>query len=293
MNEEQASYAGVEPGLSVVVPALNEEQAIGATLDALNAFAAKAGIPVEIVVVDDGSTDRTAAIASEHGAIVVRHPHRGGYGRALKTGIMRAQYEMIGLIDADGTYPVSEFPALLALARTNDMVVGARTGARYRRSLFRSPIRSAFLMLANFVTGKRIPDPNSGMRILKRSQAVPLFSQLPKGFSFTTTITMILTLEGYFVHYHPIAYGERVGTSKIRFLPDTLRLAQTLLEVTLRHNPLKAFLSVAMLPALMGLGCLALDPSGGWEQASRYLIAALMVFTVGMAAVVLRKGNPL
>jgi glycosyltransferase involved in cell wall biosynthesis len=293
MNDDHENFAGEEPGLSIVVPACNEALAIGSTVHGLRTMAEQLDMPVEILVVDDGSTDRTGDIAAEAGAKVLPHPHRGGYGRALKTGITHARYEQIAIIDADATYPIDQLPTLVRFSENHDMVVGARTGAHYRRSLLRSPIRSTFLMLANFVTGKHIPDPNSGMRIFKRSQVMPRFSQLPKGFSFTTTITMILTLEGYFVHYHPITYGNRTGTSKIKFLPDTLRLAQTLFEVTLRHNPLKAFLLVSLVPALIGVGCIVGDPSGGWHAASSYLIAALIVFAIGMAAVVLRKGNPL
>lgn len=293
MIESDHSLLGESPGVTIVVPAHNEEHGIGRTIDALFALRDQMTVALEIVIVDDGSTDGTATVARERGATVTSHPHRGGYGRSLKTGITAARYETIGIVDADGTYPIHEFPRLIELAETHDMVVGARTGPEYRQSLFRTPIRTAFLLLASFVTGKRIPDPNSGMRIFKRSQVMSMFSQLPKGFSFTTTTTVILTLEGNFIHYHPVAYGKRTGDSKIRFLPDTLRLAQTLLEVTLRHNPLKAFLLVALVPTLVGLACWIFDIGGGWPTASQFFIAALMVFTVGMAAVVLRKGNPL
>jgi len=293
MIESDCNLRGETPGLTIVVPAHDEELGIGATLDALEGLRSALNVPLEVIVVDDGSTDRTADVARERGATVVSHPHRGGYGRSLKSGILAARYELVGIVDADGTYPIDEFPKLLALAETHDMVVGARTGPEYRQSLMRTPIRTAFLLIASFVTGKRIPDPNSGMRIFRRSQLIPMFSQLPKGFSFTTTTTVILTLEGNFIHYHPVVYGRRTGSSKIRFLPDTLRLAQTLLEVTLRHNPLKAFILVALVPATVGLLCGLFGIGGGWETASRFFIAALMVFTVGMAAVVLRKGNPL
>lgn len=293
MTEQNDSLRGESPGVTIVVPAHNEENGIGATLDALDALREELSMPLEVIVVDDGSTDRTADVARARGASVASHPHRGGYGLALKTGIVAARYELVGIVDADGTYPISEFPKLLELAETHDMVVGARTGPEYRQSLMRTPIRSAFLLIASFVTGKRIPDPNSGMRVFRRSQLIAMFAQLPKGFSFTTTTTVILTLEGSFIHYHPVAYGRRTGSSKIRFLPDTLRLAQTLLEVTLRHNPLKAFILVALVPTLIGLVCALFDIGGGWETASQFFIAALMVFTVGMAAVVLRKGNPL
>ena len=293
MTKFVENLSGEEPGLTVVVPALNEEASIAETLDRLKALEPVLGIPMEIVVVDDGSTDATGRIADEKGVVLIRHPHSGGYGCSLKSGIRKAHYEKVGIVDADSTYPIEEFERMVELAETHDMVVGARTGALYRKSVLRSPIRSAFLALASFVTGKYIPDPNSGMRVFRRSQILELFDELPKGFSFTTTTTVIMTLRGHFIHYHPIEYGDRSGHSKIRFLPDTLRLAQTLLEVTLRHNPLKAFLLLAIASALIGVvGCFVV-PGAGWQWLSGFLFAALIVFAIGMSAVVVRKGNPL
>jgi glycosyltransferase involved in cell wall biosynthesis len=235
----------------VVIPARDEERGIVATLEALRAVEPRLGMPLEIVVVDDGSTDATRTIAEKAGARVYSHPRCGGYGRSLKTGIENARHELIAITDADGTYPIEELPALLEQACRFDMVVGARTGPHYRQVLL-SPAHTAFLLLTNFVTGTWIPDPNSGLRVFRRSQVLPLLDRLPNGFSFTTTITLVLTLEGKFVHFHPIAYRARIGRSKVRFVRDAVRAAQGMLEVILRHNPLKAFLALALVPFLAG-----------------------------------------
>jgi len=280
-------------GLSVVVPAYNEAGGIGTTVEALKRVVGELGVPYEILVVDDGSQDATAEVAEEHGVSVLRHPHRGGYGSSLKTGISRAQYELVAIIDADGTYPAEELPALFSRSHDCDMVVGARTGPYYWRSILRSPLRSLFILMVAFVTGTFIPDPNSGMRIFRRSQIIPLFPQLPKGFSFTTTTTLILTLKGAFVHFYPVAYKRRIGKSKVRRLPDALRVTQTLLEVTLRHNPLKAFLLLTLLPMSMSLLAAFFIPEEPlrWQMTTLFVAVTILVLALGMLAVVAR-GTP-
>lgn len=246
-----ASTSEGRTGVTVVIPARDEERGITVTLEALREVEPQLGMPLEILVIDDGSTDATRQIAESAGARVISHPQSGGYGRSLKTGIENARHELIAITDADGTYPIEELPTLLDRAAHFDMVVGARTGPRYRQAL-RSPAHAAFLLLTNFVTGTWIPDPNSGLRVFRRSQVLPLLDRLPNGFSFTTTITLVLTLEGKFVGFHPIAYRARIGRSKVRYVRDAVRAAQGMLEVILRHNPLKAFLALSLLPFLAG-----------------------------------------
>lgn len=275
-------------GVTVVVPALNEERGIVETLSALKEAVARVPGKSEIVVVDDGSRDRTAALAREHGARVISHPQQGGYGKALRTGILQAKYETIVITDADGTYPVEEIPTLVELLPDFDMVVGARTGKYFRRKAFLSPLRTMFLLLSAWVTGTRIPDPNSGLRAFRRSDAIPLLPRLPRGFSFTTTITLILTLSGRFIHYRPVAYHRRIGRSKVRLVRDALRVGQTMVEVVLTHNPLKMFLIVAIPLGLAAVLCALLAfvvPTAIWA-ALILLSLAILVFSLGMHAVV-------
>lgn len=282
-----------EPGVTVVIPALNEEAGIRPTLEQLNAMAKTLGQPCEILVVDDGSSDGTRAVAEEAGARVISHPKPGGYGHALKTGIRHATHETIVIIDADATYPVDEIPTLVAKIGDFDLVVGARTGPHYRKMALLSPMRTCFLLLTNFVSGTWIPDPNSGLRAFRRSEVLPLLDRLPRAFSFTTTQTLIMTLEGAFICYHPVAYHRRVGKRKVRIVRDTLRVAQTLVEVVLRHNPLKLFLLLALLPFLAAIivGFAAPDP-GGTIAAAVLLGTSIVTFAVGMLSVVALPQRP-
>ncbi len=281
-------------GVSVIIPAYDEEHGIAATVAAVRAAFAGSETPVEILVVDDGSQDATAARAAAAGARVIAHPHRGGYGRSLKSGILAAAHETIAITDGDGTYPVEELPRLLELERTHDLVIGARTGALYRGTLLRSPLRVFFLLLASFVAGQWIPDPNSGLRIFRRRDIVPLFPDLPRGFSFTTTQTLIMTLAGAFVHFHPVDYRPRVGVSKMRLVRQSLQVGQGLIEVVLRHNPLKLFLLAALVPVLAMLLVPLFGAGADVALLACAILAStsLLVLALGMLAVVALRRAP-
>jgi glycosyltransferase involved in cell wall biosynthesis len=284
----------LEAGLTVVIPAHDEEVGIGPTVAAIREAFAGSETAVEIVVVDDGSTDATAARAAAAGARVIAHPHRGGYGRALKSGIEAAAHGTIAIADGDGTYPVEELPRMLELARAHDLVIGARSGPLYRGTLLRSPLRVLFLLLSSFVAGQWIPDPNSGLRVFRRRDVVRLFPDLPRGFSFTTTQTLIMTLAGAFIHYHRVDYRPRIGLSKIRLVRQSLQVCQGLVEVVLRHNPWKLFLLAAMVPLL----AMPLIPLFGAAAEAALLACvilastSLLILALGMLAVVVLRRPP-
>lgn len=274
-----------EAGLSIIIPAFNEEEGLPGTLDSLLEVATSLSMDWEILVVDDGSTDRTAEIAAAKGARVIRHPLNAGYGASLKHGIRAARYDVIAMIDADGTYPADHLPAMLEKLHDVDLVVGARTGALYRRRALLSPVRTLFLLLTNFVTGTWIPDPNSGFRVFRRETAMELLEALPRAFSFTTTMTLLMTLQGSFIRFHPVPYLRRHGKRKIRAIRDTLRMFQTLTEVILQHNPLKLFLLVGLLPILLApLAALLAAPSLGLPVATILFSAGLVIFGQGLLA---------
>ncbi|MBU1348763.1 glycosyltransferase family 2 protein, partial [Patescibacteria group bacterium] len=202
----------------------------------------------EIIVVDDGSTDETWARAASVGARVIRNPVNGGYGLSLRRGIMAAESDIVAITDADGTYPVEDLPKLFVSVRDGvDMAVGARQGKEYRKGRFKNPARAIFRIIAEFVAGRKIPDINSGLRVMRRDTLLPYLPQTCLGFSFTTSITLILMLNGHFVTYRPIAYAPRVGSSKVRHVRDTLRTAQIMTSIIATHNPIKLAIIVDMV----------------------------------------------
>jgi hypothetical protein len=133
------------------------------------------------------------------------------------------------------------------------MVVGARQGAHYRGSLLKNPARSVFRVMSEFVAGRHIPDINSGLRVMRRASVLPYLPEICLGFSFTTSLTLAMMLDGRFVAYMPISYHERIGASKIRIVRDTLRVSQVLMKTIVRHNPIKLFVLLAAVPFFASL----------------------------------------
>jgi glycosyltransferase involved in cell wall biosynthesis len=238
----------IDFGLSIIIPAYNEERGIAVVLKQLSRVCTRVDFPCEIIVVDDGSTDGTAArIESQEGVCLLQHRDNRGYGAALKTGIRHAKYDLICISDADGTYPHDIIPHLVdRINRADfDMVVGARIGDGAQIPLLRRPAKWALTQLAQAVAGEEIPDLNSGLRVFKRNAALKFMELLPQGFSYTTTITLAMITNGYLVDYIPIEYHARIGKSKIRPIRDTLRFIDLVLRIALYFAPLKIFLPLS------------------------------------------------
>ena len=253
-NPEQIS-AAERCGLSVVIPVLDEEQGLLATLDGLGAVLTRSGRTFEIVVVDDGSTDSTPRLlAARPDVIVVHHDENRGYGAALKAGIEVARHPLVVVMDADGTYPAAAIPALVERCSRADMVVGARIGQHVHSTPARSAAKWCFRQFAQWITNARIPDLNSGLRVFHRAVAERFMPLLPDGFSFTTTITVASLLEGLVVGFESVDYLPRIGRSKLHPLRDTYRIARQLLWLALRFAPWRASVSIALPLLAVGLG---------------------------------------
>ncbi|MBI2024694.1 MAG: glycosyltransferase family 2 protein [Candidatus Harrisonbacteria bacterium] len=235
--------------LSVIIPAFNEEAGISDVLGRLEEVL-MGKFKYEVIVVDDGSSDKTGEVAKMAGVKVVRNPANAGYGRSLKRGIEAATHEYVAITDADGTYPLNRIPDLVEkLDQGFDMAVGARTGKHYWAGLFLNPARLVFKWLSEFVVGRRIPDVNSGLRVFRRSKVMPFFNDLSNRFSFTTSLTLIFILKGYFVCYLPIEYHARKGKSKVSYIHDAMRTLQIIFTIIAKYNPFKLFFA-ASLPIL-------------------------------------------
>ena len=224
------------PSVSVLIPAFNEEGAIARQIRELEDVLGTSGWTSEVLVVDDGSTDATAARAEACGTRVLRLARNGGYGAALKAGIDATRHEWILIIDADGTYPAGAVPDLLREAQSGDMIVGSRVTARMHTPALRRPAKWILRVYAGLLARRRIPDLNSGMRLIRRCSIPPFRDLLPSGFSFTSTITLALVATGGRVRYVPIDYLARVGKSKIR-PSDFFRMLSQITRVMLHFFP--------------------------------------------------------
>lgn len=237
------------PGLSWIVPAYNEENAIVSTLERLRAVLPTLGMAWEIIVVNDGSRDETRDRAlSVDGVRVVSHPVNIGYGSAIKTGIRAAQYDWIGIVDADGTYDIEQLSQLVErMGEGFDMVVAARQNVLDMDKPIKRLARRSLIAFINLVIGARIIDPNSGFRIFKKSLAERFFPFLCNTFSFTTSITVFALGQRHFVSYLPLQYFARTGKSKVRHGRDSLRMLQLVLQGITFFNPLKFYLMIAFV----------------------------------------------
>lgn len=244
-------------GLSVIIPVYNEQD--GSICETINNISKllehNLKSDFEIIAVNDGSTDRTMGILQglETSFRLISHEKNRGYGAAIKTGVRHAVYDTIAITDADGTYPnhcIYDFYCKLK-EKNLDMVVAKRPFLALPRKTW----LAKFLLtkLANYITGQKIPDINSGLRIFKKSSFLPFLSIIPNGFSLTTTITLGMLMGGYEVEYIPIEYANRKGSSKIKPVRDTLNFINLIMKIGLYFAPLKVFMPVAIAIFLMGM----------------------------------------
>lgn len=229
--------------LSVVLPAKNEAAAVGATVARLRELLPEA----EVVVVNDGSSDATAAVATEAGARVVSHPYSKGNGAAIKTGARAASGEVIVFMDADGQHDPADIPRLLVLIESgHDLVVGARQKGS-QASVGRGLANGFYNRLASWMTGHRVEDLTSGFRAVRADKFREFLYLLPNGFSYPTTSTMAFFRAGYSVAYVPIHAARRIGQSHIRLLRDGTRFLLIIFKIGTLFSPLKIFAPIALV----------------------------------------------
>jgi glycosyltransferase involved in cell wall biosynthesis len=233
--------------VSVVIPAFNEE---GGIADVVRALAA-AGPWLEIVVVDDGSTDATAERAGGAGARVVRHPYNKGNGAAVKTGIREAKGAVVLFLDADGQHDPAEAVAVVTPVGVHDMVIGARRSAD--QTLVRALGNRAFTSLASWLTGRPIPDLTSGFRAARRDRLLEILHLLPNGFSYPTTSCLAFLKAGLNVLFVPVTARPRVGRSKIRVMRDGVRFLLIILMSVTLYSPMKVFFPIAAASLALGI----------------------------------------
>jgi glycosyltransferase involved in cell wall biosynthesis len=282
-------------GVSIIIPAFNEEAGISKVLEEILLEMNKSSIDYEIVVVDDGSTDRTVEIVREEGIEVVQHFSNRGYGAAIKTGITKVKYDSIVITDADGTYPNERICELVSIFENEklDMVVGSRVGKNVKIPLIRRPAKWAITKLANCLSGRKIPDINSGLRVMKKSVVNKFINILPDGFSLTTTITLAMLTNNHSVKYIPIDYFSRKCKSKIRPIYDTLNFIQLIIRTVLYFNPIKVFAPLSIILLVLAFVVLIVS----WQLTGKamdvtfgvILMTAVMVMAIGMLADLIDK----
>lgn len=270
--------------ISIILPAKNEAEGLARTLPAIAGVLPEA----EVIVVDDGSTDETAAVARAAGARVLSSPYSMGNGAAIKRGARAASGEVLVFMDADGQHDPAHIPQLIEkLAEGYSMVVGARD-ASGQASFGRRLANGFYNRLASWMTGHRVMDLTSGFRAARAAQFREFIYMLPNGFSYPTTSTMAFFRSAYPIAYVPVPVDKRVGSgSHIRPLKDGIRFLLIIFKIATLYSPLKLFIPVALAFLLTGVGYYAytFHMFGRFTNMSTLLLSAsVIIFLIGLVS---------
>ena len=272
-----------DKSISVIIPAKNEAPTIGALLKKLQ----KTLQGVEIIVINDGSTDESASIVKESGALLISHPYSMGNGAAIKAGARAANGDIIITMDADGQHDPEEIPKLLKkMDEGFEMVVGARTSqsqAGKRRWLG----NALYNYIATLIVGKKVKDLTSGFRAVNAKKFKSFLHLLPNGFSYPTTITMAFFRSGYPVDYISIEAKKRVGQSHLRLLKDGLRFLIIIFKIGTLYSPLKIFTPISALLFSIGVsyyGYTYFSIGRFTNMSALLLIVSMIIFMIGLVS---------
>lgn len=290
--------------ISAVLPAFNEEVCILQTIDDVDRALKGSGYSYEIIVVDDGSRDRTAELAlSRPGVKLIRHRVNCGVGAARKTGIQHSKGNVVVTTDVDGTYPNYDIPRLIShLIQNNlDMVIGARIG---KNVVFEWPHRFIpkwfIRKLASYLCQVPIPDLNSGLRVFIKDVALRYFYLLPDSHSWESTITLAFLCNKHFVEFLPIDYFKRKGgASTFAPIKDTYNYISLMIRTIMYFNPLRIFIPLSIAVGLVGGMKMIYDWNVYHFIGSLDVIiflGAILIFVVGLLADLIvvvgrRRGN--
>ncbi|MDH3349334.1 MAG: glycosyltransferase family 2 protein [Desulfobulbaceae bacterium] len=266
--------------ITILLPSYNEEHSIADTINTIR----KLHPDIQILVVDDGSSDNTLRAAMDTGVDVWPHPYNIGNGAAIKSGLRCINTEWVLMMDADGQHPPEDIARLLEHKENYDMVVGART-KKSETSMHRDFANWFYNQIASYVTKFKIKDLTSGFRLVRTSTVRQFIYLLPNTFSYPTTLTMAYLRSGYSVKYVPIESKARVGKSKIKLLRDGTRFFLIITKIATLFAPLRIFLPISAL--LFSTGCgyylYTFLTQGRFTNMSNLLLStSVIVFLMGL-----------
>ncbi|HIB50485.1 MAG TPA: glycosyltransferase family 2 protein [Phycisphaerales bacterium] len=267
--------------ITIIIPAYNESQSISGVVRSI--IDSEQSKVKEVIVVDDGSTDNTAELAEGAGATVIRHARNKGYGASLKTGITAATSSHVMTFDADGQHETADISRLAEHLGKYDMIIGERTQSIHS-PMWRMPGKWLLGIMINLIIGKKIPDFNSGLRLMNRKIVKQYMHVCPQGFSFSTTITMVLHYRGYGIKYVPIQVKKRAGKSEVN-VRTGLDTAIRILRIATLCNPLRLLLPIAIGFEILGLAWslpILLDGRGLSTGGVLLITIGVIVFVLGL-----------
>jgi glycosyltransferase involved in cell wall biosynthesis len=269
---------------SIVIPAKNEEQGLAVMLPELLREYPEA----EIIVVNDGSTDRTVQVCEDAGATVLTHPYSKGNGAAVKSGARAASGDYVVFMDGDGQHSAADIDKLLyKIEEGYDLVVGARSGREAQASVARWSANVLYNRLASWMVNRKIDDLTSGFRCVSRKKFLNFLYLLPNGFSYPTTSTMAFFRAGHSVAFVPITVSKRLGKSHVSVLRDGVRFFLIIFKIGTLYSPLKVYFPTAVFVAGLGLLNYVITAinSGGFRftnMSTLLILTGMIIFLIGL-----------
>lgn len=267
--------------VSVVIPAKNEAQGLQGLLPRLTAIEEVD----EIIVVDDGSTDETAAVCDNNAVKRVAHPYSKGNGASIKSGARAATGDVIVFMDGDGQHRPEEIPSLLAkYCEGYDLLVGARSSDG-QANWFRGLANSIYNKFASWMSGHKILDLTSGFRVVNAEKFREFLYLLPNGFSYPTTSTMAFLRSGYSVGFSSIDVKKRIGKSHINLLKDGLKFFLIIFKVATLYSPLKLFSLVSLALFFSGFSYYLytfIEYNRFTNMGLALVLSSILVFLIGL-----------
>jgi glycosyltransferase involved in cell wall biosynthesis len=262
--------------VSVLIPVFNEEVGIKLLLDRM--ISIKLNELYEIVVINDGSTDRSLEVVKSYPVKVYSHTVNKGYGAALKTGIRKASGEKIVILDSDGQHDPAQISQIVSALDENEMVIGTRDKDSFQvrtRQVGKRVIR----WVGEYLVEQKLPDYNSGYRGFHKELIKRMLHIMPNGFSFSTTSTLAFLKEGYSIGIIPIKVEERVGrSSNVKFFKDGAKTIMLILRIIMLFNPLKIFFPASFIITAAGIAYGVY----GYFLADRFSNGAIVLAILGM-----------
>lgn len=275
----------MEKQFSVIIPAYNEEEIIGEVLINLKNYL-ESNFPnlYEIIVINDGSKDQTKQVVEKiSGVTLINHPYNKGYGAAIKTGTRNAKFDWILMFDSDGQHKPEYIKDLLAHTQNYDMIVGERKG--FKTPLVRRPGKKILEWVASYLVERKIPDLNSGLRVIKKKEMLNFLHLFPDGFSLSTTSTLAFFKAGLNVKYIPITINKRTGKSSVS-IKDGLKTLMLILRIIFLFSPLRIFLPTSLVLSFLALIFLVSDLIKGniTDTTTLFFISSILIFFFGLLA---------
>lgn len=272
--------------LTILVPAFDEAETIGVVIPQLRTL-----YPLsEILVVDDGSTDETAAVARAGGAQVVQHPYNKGNGASIKTGLRHATRELLVIFDADGQHDARDIEKVVEGIGEYDLVVGARdenSQTDFGRRLYHHVLN----LLATYLSGMRVPDATSGFRAARRAELMQFIHLLPNGFSTPVTTSLAFIKAGYSVKFVPTTMFKRQGgVSKIKPVRDGTRFVIIAFRMSTMFAPMKLFLPISAALLVIAVVYTLIDLAFFSDRfhltntAVLLVVVSILIFLIGLVA---------